>query len=636
MRTFAQKQNRPKKPVSSSLARSNMVKPGPAHREHPILQRAIGNQALLRMLQTNKELEAGLTGTASPRVGHDFNQTPIPPPAAGAIQAKLAISKPGDEYEREADRISGQVMRMPDSQLQRACPCGGGCSHCQEAKIGSAMQPMLTIGASNDTYEQEADRVANQVMRMSELQVQRAMGLEEKLPEETIMQTKALPAKAHWLESGAPAPVMSPHSGGQPLSTNQLTFFEPRFGADFSKVRIHQGAQAAEAARSVGARAYTLGHNIVFGQGEYQPATPSGQYLLAHELTHVIQQIGNGQTHGALAYRPLQVQRASLLEDCTDTQADTVNTAFAQAMQDLDTAIALLEPRPLSQKAQDAMWLTFRDTEDLKVFIVRELLRTLKDGLPREQIVCEQLPYYSKECKNGSEGYMSPIGGSLAGVINLCMGQWDAHEVVTRVETLIHEAAHHFFKGDPGYFGESCKKTSVTARLSIAELFHTPDSYSCLVYLLAHETGEALRSRVSQEQRESRGETLEIIAAIPFDTRSNEPGDSAMAELTSQLVRYQESLHGGEYYIDFDGHASRTGDDAYNQTLSEQRAQAVNDRLKLLVGAALENPNFEFAPYRATVEGHGEERARDAGKPADDNSQSDRVVDVVVNLFSIR
>ena len=77
---------------------------------------------------------------------------------------------------------------------------------------------------------------------------------------------------------------------GQPLDARTRGFFENRFGHDFSQVRLHTDAKAAESARSVKAMAYTLGHNIVFGTGKYDPATMTGQRLLAHELTHVLQQ----------------------------------------------------------------------------------------------------------------------------------------------------------------------------------------------------------------------------------------------------------------------------------------------------------------------------------------------------------
>src|SRR5215831_8806404 len=117
MRTFAQKQRQPSKPASSSLARANMATRGLDHRVHPFLplQRTIiGNQAVPRRVQNNaKELKAGLNGPASPLVGHDFSRIPIHPPTVGAIQTKLLINKAGDEYEQEADRVADQVMNVP-------------------------------------------------------------------------------------------------------------------------------------------------------------------------------------------------------------------------------------------------------------------------------------------------------------------------------------------------------------------------------------------------------------------------------------------------------------------------------------------------------------------------------------------
>ena len=85
-------------------------------------------------------------------------------------------------------------------------------------------------------------------------------------------------------------------SGGHPLESGTRSFMESRFGADFTQVRVHTDATAAEAARSVGALAYTSGQQIVFGAGRYAPDTSTGRRLLAHELTHVVQQrIGSAQ-----------------------------------------------------------------------------------------------------------------------------------------------------------------------------------------------------------------------------------------------------------------------------------------------------------------------------------------------------
>src|SRR5712691_7910193 len=79
-------------------------------------------------------------------------------------------------------------------------------------------------------------------------------------------------------------------SPGQSLDAGTRAFMEPRFGHDFSQVRVHTDARAAESARAVNALAYAVGHDVVFGTGQYTPGTSEGQRLLAHELTHVVQQ----------------------------------------------------------------------------------------------------------------------------------------------------------------------------------------------------------------------------------------------------------------------------------------------------------------------------------------------------------
>ena len=177
---------------------------------------------------------------------------------------------------------------------------------------GPALQPKLMIGAPNDVFEQEADRVADQVMRMPYPAVQHQMGTEE---EENLIQTKPLAdqispllqrqtelVEEEHLQSASnntTATAVSPDieskisslkGGGQPLSDNERNFFEPRFGYDLSSVRVHTDAGAEETARSLNARAYTSGRDIAFGRGEYSPHTLGGRKLLSHELTHVLQQ----------------------------------------------------------------------------------------------------------------------------------------------------------------------------------------------------------------------------------------------------------------------------------------------------------------------------------------------------------
>jgi protein involved in polysaccharide export with SLBB domain len=173
--------------------------------------------------------------------------------------------------------------------LQRKCACGGGCPRCQSALL----QTKLNISEPGDRYEQEADRVADQVMRMPEPSVQRQVEPEE---EEGMVQREAIfnqvPSSDQKLESPEVPSIVNEvlNSPGQPLDPETLTFMESRFGQDFNHVQVHTDAKAAESARAVNALAYTVGQNIVFSSEQYSPKTRSGKYLLSHELAHVIQQ----------------------------------------------------------------------------------------------------------------------------------------------------------------------------------------------------------------------------------------------------------------------------------------------------------------------------------------------------------
>lgn len=162
---------------------------------------------------------------------------PHPPTA---FQAKLAINKPGDAYEQEADRLSERVMRMPEPKVQR-CSCGGACSKCQEEEHGKLQTKRLRPG---DQEEVAAPPIVQEVL-------------------------------------AGPA---------QSLDLQTRGFMETRFGHDFKHVRVHTDRRASESAKAVRAQAYTVGRDIVFGAGQYAPQSEGGKRLLAHELTHTLQQ----------------------------------------------------------------------------------------------------------------------------------------------------------------------------------------------------------------------------------------------------------------------------------------------------------------------------------------------------------
>lgn len=133
----------------------------------------------------------------------------------------------------------------------------------------------LRVSSPEDAGEREAVAAAGAVMRMNTPALSRA-------PPGTIQRAAPAATRATTAPAGA--------SGGQPLPAAVRRFMEPRFNADFAAVRIHTDAEAAGAARRLGARAFTSGNHIYFGAGQYQPETPAGLELIAHELAHTVQQ----------------------------------------------------------------------------------------------------------------------------------------------------------------------------------------------------------------------------------------------------------------------------------------------------------------------------------------------------------
>ena len=122
---------------------------------------------------------------------------------------------------------------------------------------------------------------------------------EDKEQSEGLLRAKEQPGGTPEVTPGLESRIASLRGGGSPLPQSSRAFFEPRFGHDFSKVRIHSDGRAAEAAQAANARAFTLGRDVVFGAGQYQPESSEGRRLIGHELTHVIQQ----------SHQPPKIQR---------------------------------------------------------------------------------------------------------------------------------------------------------------------------------------------------------------------------------------------------------------------------------------------------------------------------------------
>jgi hypothetical protein len=185
-------------------------------------------------------------------IGCDFTTVP----GRVAIQRKARVTSPGDAHEREADDVADTVMRMREPAPIGAAPISiqRACAACADEDKDKAI------------HAKHADAARD----------------------ETSMDTHEA--------------VQAAANSGAPLPHDARAYLEPRFGRDFSNVRVHADGVAASAARSINARAYTIGRDIVFGAGEFAPSSAQGQRLLAHELTHVVQQSGASMMQNSAGY----------------------------------------------------------------------------------------------------------------------------------------------------------------------------------------------------------------------------------------------------------------------------------------------------------------------------------------------
>lgn len=217
-------------------------------------------------------LDSATRAFFEPRFGHDFSQVRVQGRAGMAMQPKLVIGEPGDRYEQEADAIAEQVMRMPDSSAPEAMVSG------HVSRLRSGESPA------------ERDRsVQRQTWNPYSIEEGLTVEGEEEKEAESV-QAKEAPGRQLVMTPEVAAQIETLRAGGEPLPTPLRTFMETRFGHDFSKVRVHTGGAAAETAALVNARAFTIGRALVFGVGQYAPESVAGRRLIAHELTHVVQQ----------------------------------------------------------------------------------------------------------------------------------------------------------------------------------------------------------------------------------------------------------------------------------------------------------------------------------------------------------
>jgi len=200
--------------------------------------------------------------------------------APSTVQPKLTVGAPNDQYEQEADRVADQVMGMPDSATQQpiqreAMPEE---EEVRTKPLAASITPLVQREAMPEEEEIRTKPIAT---------LQR-----EEIPEEEeSVSLQRSPDGNLQAGEGIESRLNQSKGGGSPLSDEVRSFMEPRFGADFSQVRVHTGSDAVQMNRDLNAQAFAHKQDVYFGAGK----APAKDALTAHELTHVVQQTGKTQ-----------------------------------------------------------------------------------------------------------------------------------------------------------------------------------------------------------------------------------------------------------------------------------------------------------------------------------------------------
>jgi hypothetical protein len=293
------------------------------------------------------------------------SQKKIPQQSTSApVQSQLRSRPFAIQAQHETNATEQQETPDLQTQIETARRLGHSFSN-MSASTPAIIQPKLTIGAPGDQYEQEADRVAQQVVQqinaptstqaMADETIQRVDDLDEdkddlqRFPIVQRVSADGAMAASTELESA----IQQSRGSGQPLAESVRQPMEQAFNADFTEVRVHADAQSDQLNQSIQARSFTTGQDVFFRQGAYQPDSQGGQELLAHELTHVVQQNGGAVeqaqrkfVHPKLASTALSlptntIQRAlGITVDQYKTASDSKGSGPRKRVKAVDRALA--------------------------------------------------------------------------------------------------------------------------------------------------------------------------------------------------------------------------------------------------------------------------------------------------------
>jgi hypothetical protein len=212
------------------------------------------------------------------------------------IQAKLTVGPASDRYEQEADRVAEQVMTMP-APTSRKPTVQRAAEEEEEVQAKPLAASITSLVQRQSPEEEEVQTRPLQRQTEDEEEVQtKPLVQRQGVPEEEVQSKPLVQRRSDGGFDAGPkleSRLSALKGSGSPLPAQVRAYMEPRFGADFAGVRIHADGEAAQLSRSISAQAFTHGQDVYIGEDKYDPGADAGRRLLAHELTHVVQQTGN-------------------------------------------------------------------------------------------------------------------------------------------------------------------------------------------------------------------------------------------------------------------------------------------------------------------------------------------------------
>ena len=239
------------------------------------------------------------------------------------VQPKLNIGKPGDQYEVEADKAADQIVakgnRTPfipptptvQKQTEEEVQQKASEEEVQQKPVVDKITPGVQLKPMQSLQQQPEEEVQTKEDEIQEKEISTSSATEE------AVQTKSEPTNKN--ASGIENQLSASKGGGQPMDSDTRSEMESGFGTDFSGVRVHNDSNAADMNNQLGSQAFTNGNDIYFNEGKYNPQSDSGKHLLAHELTHTVQQ------GASPSVQPKTIQKAEETPAETDAaQPETV------------------------------------------------------------------------------------------------------------------------------------------------------------------------------------------------------------------------------------------------------------------------------------------------------------------------